>query len=90
MSYSEHRSETGRQRASDGVAGFLAAAALFVGLIAIVYKPAQVGAGAIFVALIAAAMGGPQRRLAAAALVVATAGWVLGMTLAVLLDRPLW
>lgn len=90
MSFSETRNETGRERASYAVAGYLAAAAIFVGLIAIVYKPAQVGAGAIFVALLAAAMGGPQRRLAAAALVIATASWVLGMTVAVLLDRPLW
>ncbi len=90
MSYPESRNERGRQRASHVVAGYLAAAALFVGLIGIVYKPAQVGVGAIFVALIAAAMGGPQRRLATGALVIATVSWVVGMTLAVLLDRPLW
>jgi hypothetical protein len=90
VNYPESRNETGRQRASHVVAGYLAAAALFVGLIGIVYKPAQVGVGAIFVALIAAAMGGPQRRLAAGALVVAAVSWVIGMTLAVLLDRPLW
>jgi uncharacterized membrane protein YfcA len=90
VSFPESRNDAGRQRASHAVAGYLAAAAFFVGLIGIVYKPAQVGAGAILVALLAAAMGGPQRRLAAAALVVATASWVLGMTLAVLLDRPIW
>ena len=90
MSYPESRKRTERERASHAVAGYLAAAALFVGLIGIVYKPGQVGVGAIFVALIAAAMGGPQRRLAAAALVIATASWIVGMTVAVLLDRPLW
>lgn len=90
MSFPESGDDAGRQRAADGVAGYLAAAALFVGLIGIVYKPAQVGVGAILVALLAAAMGGPQRRLAAGALVIATVSWILGMTLAVLLDRPIW
>jgi hypothetical protein len=90
VSLSETRNETHRDRPSHAVAGYLAAAALFVGLIGIVYKPGQVGVGAMLVALVAAAMGGPQRRLAAAALVIATASWILGMTLAVLLERPLW
>jgi hypothetical protein len=90
VSFPEIRNERERQRAADGVAGYLAAAALFVGLIGIVYKPAQVGVGAILVALLAATIKRPQRRLAAAALVIATASWILGMTLAVLLDRPIW
>jgi hypothetical protein len=79
-----------REPSSHIVAGFLAAAALFAGLVAIVYYPGRVGPGAIFVALIAAAMGGFQSRLAAAALVVATAGWFLGMIVAVLLERPIF
>ena len=79
-----------REPSSHIVAGFLAAAALFAGLVAIVYYPGRVGPGAIFVALIAAAMGGFQSRLAAAALAVATAGWFLGMIVAVLLERPIF
>jgi hypothetical protein len=79
-----------REPSSHVVAGFLAAAALFAGLVAIVYYPGRVGPGAILVALIAAAMGGFQSRLAAAALAVATAGWFLGMILAVLLERPIF
>ena len=79
-----------REPSSHIVAGFLAAAALFAGLVAIVYYPGRVGPGAILVALIAAAMGGFQSRLAAAALAVATAGWFLGMILAVLLERPIF
>jgi hypothetical protein len=79
-----------REPASHTVAGFLAAAALFAGLVAIVYYPGRIGPGAILVALIAAAMGGFQSRLAAMALVVATAGWFLGMIVAVLLERPIF
>lgn len=79
-----------REPPSHTVAGFLAAAALFAGLVAIVYYPGRIGPGAILVALIAAAMGGFQSRLAGAAVVVATAGWFLGMILAVLLERPIF
>lgn len=79
-----------REPPSHTVAGFLAAAALFAGLVAIIYYPGRIGPGAILVALIAAAMGGFQSRLAATALVVATVGWFLGMILAVLLERPIF
>ena len=79
-----------REPPSHTVAGFLAAAALFAGLVAIIYHPGRIGPGAILVALIAAAMGGFQSRLAATALVVATGGWFLGMILAVLLERPIF
>lgn len=79
-----------REPPSHAVAGFLAAAALFAGLVAIIYYPGRVGPGAILVALIAAAMGGFQSRLAATAVVVATMGWFLGMIVAVLLERPIF
>lgn len=86
----ESTSPARREPSSHIVAGFLAAAALFAGIVAIVYYPGRVGPGAILVALIAAAMGGFQSRLAAAALAVATAGWFLGMIVAVLLERPIF
>jgi hypothetical protein len=86
----ESRSRARRDPASHVVAGFLAAAAIFAGLIAIVYYPGRVGPGAILVALIAAAMGGFQSRLAATAVAVATAGWFLGMVVAIVLERPIF
>jgi hypothetical protein len=86
----ESRAPARREPASHTVAGFLAAAALFAGLIAIVYYPGRVGPGAMLVALIAAAMGGFQSRLAAIALTVATLGWFVGMIVAVLLERPIF
>jgi hypothetical protein len=75
---------------SHTIAGFLAAAALFAGLVAVVYYPGRLGPAAMFVALLAAAMGGFQSRLAAFALVVATGGWLAGMVVAVLLERPIF
>ena len=86
----ESRSPARRDPASHVAAGFLAAAAIFAGLIAIVYYPGRVGPGAILVALIAAAMGGFQSRLAAIAVAVATAGWFVGMIVAIVLERPIF
>lgn len=86
----ESRSGARRDPASHVVAGFLAAAAIFAGLIAIVYYPGRLGPGAILVALLAAAMGGFQSRLAAIAVAVATAGWFLGMVVAIVLERPIF
>jgi hypothetical protein len=86
----ESRPPARRDPASHVVAGFLAAAALFAGLVAIVYYPGRVGPGAILVALLAAAMGGFQSRLAATAVAVATGGWFLGMVLAIVLERPIF
>lgn len=86
----ESRPPARREPASHVVAGFLAAVALFAGIVAIVYYPGRVGPGAILVALIAAAMGGFQSRLAAIAVAVATGGWFLGMVLAIILERPIF
>ncbi len=44
----------------------------------------------MLVALIAAVIGGPQKRLADAALVIATVSWFLGMVVAVLTERPIF
>jgi hypothetical protein len=79
-----------RERPADTVAGFLATAALFAGLLSIVYRPARIGPVALVVALIAVAMGGRHERLAAWAVATVTVGWILGMIVAVLTEKPLW
>jgi hypothetical protein len=79
-----------RQRPAESVAGIIAAAALFVGLIAIFYRPVRLSPVALVVALIAAGIGGRHARLAAAAVAVISVGWVLGMIYCVLEDEPLW
>lgn len=76
--------------ASHYVAGFLAALAIFAGFVAIVYYPGRVGAGAIFVALVAVAMGGFQSRLAAWSVAIATVCWVTGMIVSIALERPVF
>jgi hypothetical protein len=79
-----------RERPAETVAGFLAAAAIFVGLLALVYRPARLAPGAIVVALVANAIGGRHARLAAFALAVAAVCFVAGMTIAVATDTPLF
>ena len=61
-----------------------------LGCVALVYYPGRVGPAAMFVALLAAAMGGFQSRFAAWALVAVTASWFLGMVLAVIFERPIF
>jgi hypothetical protein len=79
-----------RDRPADTVAGFLAALAIFGGLIAIVERPVPIGLFSIFIALVAAGMGGRHERLAAIAVAVASASWLAGMIVSVITNRPLW
>jgi hypothetical protein len=78
------------RRPAETVAGIIAAAALFVGLIAIFYRPVRLSPVALVVALIAAGIGGRHARLAAAAVAVISVGWVVGMIYCVVEDEPLW
>jgi hypothetical protein len=75
----------------ESVAGILAALAIFMSLIAVARTPLKIAPVAILVALIAVGMAqGRTRKLAAWALVAAGAGWLLGMTIAIATDRPLY
>jgi len=72
------------------VADFLATFALFAGLIGIVYSPGRLCTAAVFISLFAAALGGRDRHLVPVSVGVTTACWVVGMILAVALDRPIF
>jgi hypothetical protein len=72
------------------VAGFLAAAAIFIGAIGIVYTPVRIVPGAILIALLAVAMGPRDPRLGVAAVAITACSFVAGMTVAVLTGHPLW
>jgi hypothetical protein len=90
MSARERHEGVGRESTADHVAGFLAATALFASLLAIVWYPGRVGPAAMLVALIAAALSGPQRRFAAGALAIATVSWLAGMVVAILTERAIF
>jgi uncharacterized membrane protein YoaK (UPF0700 family) len=87
---SETAAEQGGTRPAETVAGFIAAAALAVGVIAIYYEPVKLAIPALIVALIAVAIGGRFHRLSTIAVGVITVGWVLGMIYAVIEGNPLW
>ena len=79
-----------RGRQADNVAGYLAAIAMAGGAIAVAYRPVLVGVFSIFVAFLAAALADRNRRLAAAGVAIAAAGWLTGMIVCIFTSRPLW
>ena len=91
-----------RRNALDTFAGLLSATAIFVGLLGatnfnlsisgthLEMRPVRIGVAAVVLALVAAGIGGRHRRLAAAAVAIAGACWVLGMAIAVITQRPLF
>jgi hypothetical protein len=93
--------ERGRDRL-DTVAGLMSAAAICVGVLSITnlnvsiagadfaMRPIRIGIAAVALALVSAGIGGRHSRLAAVAVAVAGASWVLGMVVAVVTQRPLF
>ena len=83
--------EERRSSGAETAAGFLAAISLTASAIAIVYRPVRLAPFAILVALIASALAKERhRRLAAAAVVAASAAWLIGMAIAVLTSNPIY
>jgi hypothetical protein len=83
-------SEGGRRRSSEVVAGYLAAFSIFGSLVGLAWHPLRLVGPTIILALVAAGMAGPSNRLARAAILIATVCFFLGLTIAVLGERPLW
>ena len=76
--------------AREAVAGLLASAALFTSLFGLAYKPARLIPVAVIMALVASRMTERHSRLAALAVAAAVVCWTLGMTIAVVTERPLY
>jgi hypothetical protein len=86
----------------DTVVGLMSATAIFVGLLGMTnfnlsiagthfeMRPIRIGVAAVILALVAAGIGGRHQRLAAIAVGVAGASWVLGMVIAVVTQRPVF
>jgi hypothetical protein len=72
------------------VAGFAAALAIFASVIGLAWHPLRLIPIALVLALIATAMGGRHAGLARAAVAIAGACFFLGMTIAIIAQRPLW
>lgn len=72
------------------MAGLLAAAAIVVAVVALAYRPARIAPAAILISLIAAAMSTRWRTLASVAVIVSALAFFVGMTIAVVTDRPIF
>jgi hypothetical protein len=79
-----------RARPAETIAGFLAAAAIFVSLMGIAYRPLRLVPIAILLSLIAAGIGGRALRLATWAVVISALSFAVGMAAAVITSNPLW
>ena len=77
-------------RPAEVVAGLLATFAIFASCVAVVYRPLRVTPPAILLALIAAAMGGRHERLAAWALGISAACFIVGTFFAILTNHPIF
>jgi len=86
----------------DTLSGLMSAAAIFLALIGatdlhlsisgqdVQMRPVRTGVAAVVLALVAAGMGGRHKKLATVAVAIAGAGWVLGMIVAVVTEKPLF
>ena len=79
-----------RTSAREGVAGLLAAAALFVGFLELVHRPFRLAPAALIAVLFAAAMSREQQRLVALAVAVVGICFVAGVAIAVITHNPLY
>jgi len=83
--------EEERSSPAETVAGLLAGISLTASAIAMVYRPVKLAPFAIVVALIAVALAKERHsRLAAAAVIGGTIGWLVGMAVAVLTSNPIY
>jgi len=80
----------GQRRPAETLAGFLAAAAIFVSLAGVAYRPLRLIPFAILLALLATAIGGRHLRLATIAVAVGAVCFVVGLAVAVITSNPLW
>jgi hypothetical protein len=76
--------------AADGVAGLLAATSIFVGAIGVVQTPVRIIPVAIVLALVSLRMADRYRTLAGWAVGLTALWWLLGMTVAVITENPLY
>jgi hypothetical protein len=83
-------SERGPSGAAQTLAGFLAAAGIFVSLAGVAYRPLRLIPIAIVLSLLSVAIGGRSARLATVAVFIGAAAFAVGMAVAVITSNPLW
>jgi hypothetical protein len=76
--------------AVETIAGLLAAAALFLGALELVYRPFRLAPVALLLALVATVMSRRHQRLASIAIAVIGVCFVVGASLQVITRHPLY
>jgi hypothetical protein len=79
-----------RRNSVEAVAGFLAAASLFVSLVALAYHPVPLSVAACLMALVASGMSSRHRTLCFSAVLVSGVCFVAGMAIAIATGHQLW
>jgi hypothetical protein len=77
-------------RPAEAVAGILATLAIVASLVALDYRPIRITPFAILISLIAAGIGGRHQRLAAAALAISGACFIVGTFFAIITNHPIF
>jgi hypothetical protein len=77
-------------RPADAVAGLLASIAIFGSCIALAYRPMRITPFAILISLIAAAMSERHQRLAAWAVGISGACFIVGTAIALATNNPIF
>lgn len=79
-----------RDHPAETIGGLLAAIAIVAALLSLAYRPVRLDPFAIVVALVAAGIGGRHQKLAAWAVGIASACFILGMVIAIWAEKPLF
>jgi hypothetical protein len=91
-----------RRESLDTVSGLMSSVAIFLGLLGatnfnftiagthLEMRPVRVSVAAVVLALVAAGLGGRHQRLAAIAVAISAACWVIAMVVAVVTERPVF
>ena len=82
--------ELDRRGPAETLAGYMSAAAIFLAVMALAYRPLVLALCALVLSLTATAIGGRWGKLHAIAVGAATVGFILGMSIAVVTGRPLF
>jgi hypothetical protein len=79
-----------RMSTADIVAGFLAVVAIAAAFFSLAYRPVRVDVFAIILSFVAAGMADRNRRLAAIAVGITSACFIVGLVIAIVTNRPLF
>lgn len=80
----------GRWTPADTIAGLLATTSIFTSAVGLAYRPVRLIPFAILLAFVAARMSDRQQRLGGLAVAAAVICWTIGMTIAVITEKPLY